>query len=134
VGDRSLLTELLAILLVANFTWPCSGYGSLCTPSGPTHVYSGSSEAHSGVRVRSRDDKPFPERRVSTPRGVLDDDPAILCDDSEDWFEGCTRFVPAPMAELVHSSFVDMIPFAGFFAGRATTHTLPIDFLCSYRC
>ena len=133
VGDRSLLTELLAILLVANFVWPCAGYGSAGISSGPMRGHAESPVARAGLGVRSRDYKPFPGRRVSTPRGVLDDDPAILYDDSDDWIEGSTRLVPPPVAEAARSSFPVTVLFAGLTASRAAPHTAR-DFLGSFRC
>jgi hypothetical protein len=134
VGDRSLLTELLILLLAATFTWPCSGYGSPGKPSELASVQSKSQVAHAGVGTQAGEFKPAPERHHSVRRGVLDDDPAILDDNSEDWIEGPAGFALAFTAELAHGSFPMTIPCARLIAGLAATHAAPIDFSCCYRC
>ena len=134
VADRSFLSELLALLLAATLGWPCAGYGS---PDKQSETTSGRSEtAVAGARVRARccEYKAVPVRQLTTPRGVLDDDPAILDDDSEDGIEGSSAFVPPSTAELAHGCYPVAVPSARVIGGLAATHAASIDFLCRYQC
>jgi hypothetical protein len=134
VGDRSFLSNSLALLLVATLIWPCAGYGSLGKPSESTSVRSEAALAHAPVGARSCEFTAIPGRHFSTPRAVLDDDPAILCDDSEDGIEGSAAVVPLSTAELAYGCIAVTAPLARLIARLAAIHARTIDFLCSYQC
>jgi hypothetical protein len=134
VADRSFLTEILSLLLVAALVWPCSGVTARGKASDSASARFESSVAHAAVKARPHGDKSVPERRFSKFRGILDNDPAILCDDSADWVEGSTGFVAAYPAAPAHGSFSVPAPVAGMIAGPSPVQAAPIQFLCRYQC
>jgi hypothetical protein len=135
VGDRSFLTELLALVLAATFVCPCSAYGSVGKPSPSV---SGCSQnrwvVEGSVNVLPHATQSAPDRHASKLRGVLDDDGAILGDDSEDWLEWPAGLSPQYPA----SSAPGLLPvtgqIVGMLAGPSHTYAWPIHFLCSYQC
>jgi hypothetical protein len=134
VGDRSFLSNLLALMLVATLAWPCGGSVAPCKPSDAASVGREVPGVHVPLGGQSCELSAIPGRHVSTPRAILDDDPAILCDDSEDGIEGSAAFVPQCTAELARGCIPVTAPLARSIAGVATIHAAPIDFLCSYQC
>jgi len=78
--------------------------------------------------------KAIPGRHLSTPRAVLDDDPAILCDASEDGIEGFTALASLTTTERAHGSLTAWVPLGGLIAHLGVTHAATIDFLCRYQC
>jgi hypothetical protein len=134
VGDRSFVSSFLSLLLAATLVWPCGGYGSPGKPSESTNDRSEAPGVHVRVQGRSCEFKAVAGRHISTPRAVLDDDPAILGDDSEDGIKGSSTLVPPLKAEFAYGYFAVTAPLARLMAGLAATHAAPIDFLCSYQC
>ena len=134
MGDRSFLSDLLALLLVATLVWPCSGYSSPGKPSDLASARADVPLAHARIKAQSCEFKVSPGRHFSTPRAILDDDPAILCDDSEDGIEGSAAVVPPSTAELAYGCIAVTAPLACLIARLAAIHARPIDFLCSYQC
>jgi hypothetical protein len=135
VGDRSFLTEILALFLAAGLAWPGTG----CTRSGQAAISSlvpvvASSVGHPLLRARSQGFKPAPERHMSKLRGVLDDDPAMLSDESEDWVEDFSGLVADYPADHAHGSFYLAVPVVGMNAGFPPTPTSQIHVLCRYQC
>jgi hypothetical protein len=135
VGDRSFLTEILALLLAASLAWPNSGYARAgqVASSTPFPVIA-SSAGDPLFRARSQGFKPVPERHLLKFRGVLDDDPAMLSDDLEDWIEDFSGLVAAYPATPAHGSFFMANPVVGMNAGLPPTPTSPIHVLCRYQC
>ena len=135
VGDRSFLTEILALFLAAGLAWPSSG----CTRSGQAAISTlvpvvASSVGHPLLRARSEGLKPAPERHLSKLGGVLDDDPAMLSDESEDWVEDLSGLVTDYPAAHARASFFMTAPVVGMNAGFLRTPTSPIHVLCRYKC
>ena len=134
VGDRSLLTELLVLVLAATFAFPCSACGSTSKDSSAVRVRSQTRPVN-GQAADGRDQvkQPLLDRHHSKLRTVLDDDPAIL-GDSEDWVEGPTGFAPqnpdfpAPDPLRVTNQRV------GTMACPPHTHARLIQLLCIYQC
>jgi hypothetical protein len=134
VGDRSFLSDLLSLLLVATLVWPCSGYGFPGKPSDVTSARAGIPLAHARVKAQSCEFKASPGRHFSTTRAILDDDPAILCDDTEDAIKGSAALMPSTTTELAYGCFAVTAPLARLIACVASSRAAPIDFLCSYQC
>jgi hypothetical protein len=135
VVDRPFLTELLVVLLIATFVWPVSGYSPAAKPctsiNRPSEVLG---TAQTEVSARTHACQPVPEGHPSKFRGVLDDDQAILCDDSEDLLESTAGFsLPYP-AVLAFGPFRLASQTIGLTSSLSHTHTAPIHFLCSYQC
>jgi hypothetical protein len=89
---------------------------------------------HPLIRAGSQGFKPVSERHLSKLRGILDDDPAMLPDESEDWVEDFSGLVAAYPAAAAHGSFFMAAPVVVMNAGLAPTPTSPIDVLCRYQC
>jgi hypothetical protein len=135
VGDRSFLTEILAVLLAASVAWPSLGYTRTCQSTSSVVVpVVASSAGHPLFRARSQGFKAVPERHPLKLRGVLDDDPAMVCDESEDWMEVFSCLVAAYPAAPAHASFFMPTPVVGMNAGFPPTPTSPIHVLCRYQC
>jgi hypothetical protein len=135
VGVRSFLTEILALLLAASMAWPNSDYTRTCQTAGSTALPAVASSAGQPlIRARSQGLKPVPERQPSKLRGALDDEPAMLPDESDDWNEDFSALVATYPAAAAHGSFFMATPVAGMNAGLAPTPTSPIDALCRYQC
>jgi hypothetical protein len=133
VGDRSFLTEIVALFLAISLAWPSSGYTRVGqAPSTSVVPVVTSSEGHSLIRARSQGLETVPERHASKLRGVLDDDPAMLSDDSEDWIEDSTGLTAAYPAAPAHGSFFMVASLLGVNAGPPQTP--PIHLLCRYQC
>ncbi len=135
VADRSFLTDLLVLVLAATFVCPCSLYGSAGKPSDSTIAgREGRPDNARGMRASNHACQPAPDRHASKLRGVLDDDPAIVRDDSEDWLEGPTGFAPQYMAPPCAGFLPVIDQIVMTLAGPSRNPTWPIHFLCSYQC
>jgi hypothetical protein len=109
VGDRSFWRRVLAVILSTLLGWP--GWRSSMSTEEPrsTAVQGGS---HIGV-LKTKTSREFSRRAGLVGHqhpvgGVLDDDPAILPEDSEDWIEG-----RAVMVMIVGSVFAPSASITG---------------------
>jgi hypothetical protein len=66
--------------------------------------------------------------------GVLDDDQAMLPDDTEDWREDDAGLLVAYPDSPAHSSFVFAAPTLSLNALPVPVVASPIHTLCRYRC
>jgi hypothetical protein len=78
--------------------------------------------------------RPLAERDPSTPRGALDDDPAILDNNAEEWIQDSGGIPPRPISDLAAGMHSLTTRVAGPSAEQAPTHPALIHWLCSYRC
>jgi hypothetical protein len=134
VRDRSFLTELLALMLAAALGWPGSGNGFPPKPPVTTGVRCHSTTIRAGTRAVSGQIKPIAEHDASTPRGVLDDDPAILADNSEEWIQGSTGCGLPAVGEFASRLICAKRRMAGAIADPALSQPALIDRLCRYQC
>jgi hypothetical protein len=135
VVDRSYFTEILALLLAASVGWPNSGF----TRTGQAAISTTSSviESHLGAALflaPNQGFKPVPERHLLKQRRVLDDDPAMLSDDLEDWIEDSNGLVAAYPAAPAHGSFFTATLAVGMNAGVPPASTAPRQMFCRYQC
>lgn len=134
VADCSFLTDFLVLSLAAALCWPGSPRCASSSAAEGTGVGRPASAIQTGIHGRSGPGKPLAKHDSAARRGVLDDDPAILADSSEDCCEGLTAFAvlagnglncrTSPLA--THEA--DLI-----FPSAPRPATL-IDLLCSYQC
>src|ERR1017187_1202026 len=91
VGKCSFFSRALAVFLSAALGWPGSWYfvSTKELDSNTTQAFNRISPV--GCSTPFFKLGPNPQRHHSPVGGVLDDDPAILDNDSEDWMEGCSR-------------------------------------------
>jgi hypothetical protein len=135
VGDRSLLTEIVALLLAASIAWPGSGYTCARQAASATIVpVVASTVGHPLMRARNQGFKAVPERHLSKLGGVLDDDPAMLSDDSDDWIEDLPGLLAACPAAHAQGTFSMAAAVVGMNAGLPPTPRSPIHVLCRYQC
>jgi hypothetical protein len=132
VGDRSLLTEIVALLVAASIAWPGSGYTCARQAASATIVpVVASTVGHPLMRARNQGFKAVPERHLSKLGGVLDDDPAML---SDDWIEDLTGLLAACPAAHAQGTFSMAAAVVAMNAGLPPTPRSPIHVLCRYQC
>jgi hypothetical protein len=135
VGDRSFLTEILALLLAASLVWPNSGavrpeQAASCIIVPTFASFSG----HSLIRARSQGFNPVSERQALKLRGILDDDPAVPSDESENWIEDFSGLIADCPVASAHGLFFIDTSAAGMNSGLPPIPTSPIHALCRYQC
>jgi hypothetical protein len=134
VGDRPFLTELLVLSLAAALAWPGLASGAPPSPAYTANVLSQAALNKAGILGKSRQIKPLAERDASTPRGVLDDDPVILADSSEEWIEGSTSFTLPAGGEFISGALPVTTLDVNLIKAPAPPHAALIDLLCTYQC
>ena len=133
--DRSYFTEILALVLAASVAWPNSGFTR--TGQAAISITSSVIESHLGdalFQAPNQGFKAVPERPLLKQRRVLDDDPAMLSDDSEDWIEDSNSLVAAYPAAPAHGSFFTATLAVGMNAGVPPASTAPRQMFCRYQC
>ena len=134
VGDRSNLTKAFALILAATVGWPALGLPSLGRGPSSTKAYSEIRVSAPGAPNHTLELKSVTERHRSVINGFLDDDSALVCDDTEDWVEVCASLeleyqaVPAPGP--VSIPLVPLRTISPCFS----SHSAPIQCLCRYQC
>lgn len=134
VGHRSLLTDLVVLSLAAALGWPDPGFGGLSIPPAPTSAGATPMVVGAGIRDRSHPFKPLAKRDPSTSRGVLDDDPAILIDNAEEWIEGSTCPVLPAMEDFTADRFPVAMRLVIMIDDFAPAQPALIDWLHCYQC
>jgi hypothetical protein len=134
VRDRSFLTELLVLSLAAALAWPGLASGAPSSASPTANVPSKATVNKAGILGRSRQVKSLAERDPSTPRGMLDDDPAILADNSEEWIEGSISLTLPAGGEFTCGTLPVTTHEVNQIIAPSLHHAAIIDLLCTYRC
>jgi hypothetical protein len=135
VGDRSFLTEILALMLAVSLVWPNAGSTRSDQPtSSKCQLIGERSLGNPLIRSQAQAFKPAPERQLFKHRGVLDDDPAVLADESEDWIEDFSSFAAAYSSAPAPGLVFMVTPVVGINAGSPPNAMSLIHALCRYRC
>jgi len=123
------------MFLAASLVWPSSGFtGNGRSANSIAVPIIASSVGQPQIRARSQGFKPVPDRHISKLRGVLDDDPAMLADEWEDWIEDSIGLVSAYLAAPAHASFFMATTVDGMCASLPSAPTSPLHVLCRYQC
>jgi hypothetical protein len=87
-----------------------------------------------GILGRTRQVNRLTDSDSATPRGVLDDDPAILADSSEEWIEHSTSIAIPASGEFNCGTLPVTRHQVNLIIAPAPRDATLIDLLCSYQC